>query len=133
LRDAFEVRIKSEIENVHINGASATRLPNVSSIAFEGVESTELLMRLDLAGIAVSAGSACATGATTPSHVLTALGGPDWHRRGTIRISFGKLTSEADVETLLQAIRPSVAALRVVPSDLGTGYNGPRGLSEVRS
>jgi cysteine desulfurase len=133
LRNAFETRIKSEIANVHINGGRASRLPNISSIAFEGVDSSELLMHLDLAGIAVSAGSACAAGATTPSHVLTALGGPTWQRRGTIRFSFGKLTSEADVETLVQAIRPSVAALRVVPSDLGTGYNGPRGLSEVRS
>jgi cysteine desulfurase len=133
LRDAFEARISREIPNVHVNGARAVRLANISSIAFEDVDASELLMRLDLAGIAVSAGSACAAGAATPSHVVTALGGPAWQRRGTIRVSFGKLTSEADVETLIQVIRPSVAALRVVPSDLGTGYNGPRGLSEVRS
>jgi cysteine desulfurase len=133
LRDAFEAAIVRDIDGVHVNGAGAVRLPSVSSIAFEGVDATELVLRLDLAGIAVSAGSACAAGATTPSHVIAALGGPAWQRVGTIRFSFGKLTSEADVETLLQVIRPSVAALRVVPSDLGMGYNGPRGLSEVRS
>jgi cysteine desulfurase len=133
LRDAFESEIVRTIAYVHVNAAGAHRLASISSIAFEGVASSELLMRLDLAGIAVSAGSACAAGATVPSHVLSALGGPAWQRSGTIRVSFGKLTSEADVETLLQVIRSSVDALRVSPEDLGTPYNGPRGLSEVRT
>ena len=133
LRDDFETRILREVGGVHVNGGGALRLPSVSSLAFEGVSSTDLLVRLDLAGIAVSAGSACAAGAAIASHVLVALGGPVWQREGTIRVSFGKLTSEPDVETLVRELQSSVAALRVVPSDLGMGNIGPRGLSEVRS
>jgi cysteine desulfurase len=133
LRDAYEREILRTVQSAHVNGGGAPRLPGISSIAFEGVDATELLVRLDLAGIAVSAGSACAAGATTPSHVLAALDGPPWQRRGTIRVSLGKLTTEPDVETLLHVIRASVAALRVVPSDLGTGNNGRSRPSEVRS
>jgi cysteine desulfurase len=100
IRDAFEADISARIPGSAINGAGGERLPNISSIAFPGVDAPTLLVRLDLEGIAVSAGSACAAGATEPSHVLEALGVERAAALGTIRFSFGKLTSEQDVERL---------------------------------
>jgi len=76
--------------------------------------------------VAVSAGSACAAGSTTPSHVLTALGLPAWAASGTIRFSFGKLTSEQDVETLLRMLPAAVAAVRVGGPDLGKALAAAR-------
>ncbi len=121
LRDRFEARVAAEIAGVHINARYGPRLPNIASIAFDGVTSIELLASLDLAGVAVSAGSACAAGAVEPSHVIRALGGPAFAQTGTIRFSFGKLTNEPDIEMLARKTAFSVAALRVVTSDLGMG------------
>ena len=133
LRDGFEERVRAGVAGSLVNGAGAERLPHVSSIAFEDVTSPDLLARLDLDGVSVSAGSACASGAVAPSHVLSALGGPSFVRLGTIRFSFGKLTSEPDVEKLARTVISAVDALRVVPNVLGTGGNGAINFSEVRS
>jgi cysteine desulfurase len=81
-----------------------------------------LLVRLDLDGVAVSAGSACAAGSTEPSHVIVALGKPAWAAVGTIRFSFGRLTSEQDVERLAKMLPGAVAAVRVGGTDLGTEH-----------
>jgi len=126
LRDRFEAVLGEQIAGIHINGAGAERLPNVSSIAFEGVDATTLLVRLDLDGVAVSAGSACAAGSTEPSHVIAAIGGPAWARTGTIRFSFGKLTSEQDVERLAKMLPEAVAAQRVGDTNLGTSVTAAR-------
>jgi cysteine desulfurase len=134
LRDVFEEHIVATVPGTHVNGGGAERLANISSIAFEGVASADLLARLDLGGVAVSAGSACAAGAVTPSHVIAALGGPAFARTGTIRFSLGKLTSEPDVENLARVTASSVSALRVVPIVLGMEESGATSnFSEVRS
>jgi cysteine desulfurase len=98
-----------ERANVRINGAGAPRLPNVSNVSFDGLESEGLLMRFDLEGIAVSAGSACTSGVLEPSHVIEALRiDPKWHR-GVIRFSLGEATSEEEIGRVLELV-PRITA-----------------------
>ncbi len=78
--------------------AAAPRHPAVASYRMPGVANAAQLIRFDLAGMAVSAGSACASGSMKPSHVLAAMGWPEDRAREVVRISFGRDTSEADVE-----------------------------------
>ncbi len=104
LRDAFEEGLRARFPRVRLNGAGAGRLPNVSNFAFEGIDSELLLIALDLAGIAVSAGSACAAGAREPSHVIAALGAPAWVGRGAIRISLGPDTEESELGSVLDVL-----------------------------
>jgi len=134
LRDRFEVAAAAAIPGTRVNGGGAERLPNVSSIAFPDVDGTALLVNFDLAGVAVSAGSACAAGSTEPSHVLNAIGAPAWARAGTLRFSFGKLTSREDVERLSAMLPLLAVRLGVADPDLGTSTSGsPRSFSEVPS
>ena len=81
-------------------------------VSFEGVESEELLVLLDAAGIYASAGSACASGAVDPSHVLAAMGLPRERALGSLRLSLGPRTTAADVDLALAAIPPAVERLR---------------------
>jgi cysteine desulfurase len=134
MRDRFERALVAALPGVRINAGAAPRLPNVASVAFAGMDATELLIRLDLEGVAVSAGSACAAGSTEPSHVIAALGAPAWVQTGTIRFSFGKLTSEQDVERLTSMLCRVSRGRRVGGDDLGTSYCDPSaGRPEVRS
>ena len=112
LRERFEAGVGRAIAGTRVNGAGAERLPNLSSLAFAGTEASEAVIRLDLEGVAVSAGSACAAGSLQPSHVLAALDVPSWVRTGTLRFSFGKLTAEEDVEALVRMLPGVIAALR---------------------
>jgi len=109
LRDRFETAVTEAVPGVRVNAASAERVPHLSSLAFPEADATTLLVRLDLDGAAVSAGSACAAGSTEPSHVLRALDVSDWVRRGTLRFSFGKLTSGEDVERLIMLVVAAAA------------------------
>jgi cysteine desulfurase len=94
-RAELETRITTAIEGTTVNGAGAERLPHLLSVALEGVESDVVLPALDLAGVAVSAGSACHSGARSPSHVLLAMGRtPD----AVIRLSMGWSTTAQEVE-----------------------------------
>jgi cysteine desulfurase len=123
LRDRFEAGC-AEIPGVRINAREADRLPNVSSIAFADIDAATFLVRLDLEGVAASAGSACAAGSTEPSHVLAALDVPGWARFGTLRFSFGKLTGEQDVERLLAVLPGIVSSVRGGDTNVGTDYCG---------
>lgn len=115
LRDRFEAALAARIPDVRVHAGGAVRLPNNSNVAFLGVESEQLLLRLDLEGIAVSAGSACAAGALEPSHVIAALGlAPEW-KRGVIRFSLGRLTTEREVARTLEVLERVVAELRHIP------------------
>jgi cysteine desulfurase len=134
LRDRFEAGLAAAVPGTRINGSGAARLPNISSVGFAGVEAATAVIRLDLEGVSVSAGSACAAGSTEPSHVLAAIGAPAWARTGTIRFSFGKLTDDADVEALVEALPAVVAALRDEPAEVGTtGLGSDASRWEVRS
>jgi cysteine desulfurase len=104
LRDAFEAGLRARFPRVRLNGAGAARLPNISNFALAGLDAQTLLIALDLAGFAVSVGSACAAGSSEPSHVIEALGGPSWVARSAIRVSLGPSTESADLESFLDAL-----------------------------
>ncbi len=104
LRDAFEAELQARFPRVRRNGAGAPRLPNVANFALEGLDAQTLLIALDLAGFAISAGSACAAGSSEPSHVIAALGAPSWVARGAIRVSLGSNTESGDLESFLDAL-----------------------------
>ncbi len=108
LRDRLEKGIVASIDGVRVNGAGAPRLPNNSNISFEGIDSESLLMQLDLAGIAVSSGSACTSGALEPSHVLAAMPIDSRWYQGVIRFSLGEATTEEDIERVLELV-PEIA------------------------
>jgi cysteine desulfurase len=109
LRDRLEAGIRARAGEVRINGAGAPRLPNNSNVSFAGIDSEALLMRFDLEGIAVSAGSACTSGALEPSHVIAALrGDPCWHQ-GVIRFSLGEATTEEEIDRVLELV-PRITA-----------------------
>jgi len=112
LRDRFEAGVLGTIPGARVNAAEAARLPNVSSLAFSGVDAQALLVRLDLQGVAVSLGSACAAGSSEPSHVLAALGGPEWIPRATVRFSFGRLTGRQEVNDLLAMLPDTIESVR---------------------
>jgi cysteine desulfurase len=114
LRDRFEDRITRRIADVRVNGGGALRAPHVSNMSFFGVSSEQLLMRLDVEGLAVSAGSACASGAVEPSHVIAALGLPEPWMRGVIRFSLGRTTTQAQVDRAAEVLEQAVADLRSI-------------------
>jgi cysteine desulfurase len=112
LRDRLEAGVASSIPDVRVQGAGAPRLPNTSLLGFRGLEGEALLLRLNQAGFCVSTGSACSTGQREPSHVLRAMAVPPEVARGTIRVTLGLPTTEAEVDGFLQALPRLVADLR---------------------
>jgi cysteine desulfurase len=112
LRDRLEGAILDRIPETGVNGTRASRTPNTTNIYFDGIDGEALVIALDLRGFAVSTGSACSSGAVTPSHVLTASGLSAERARASIRFSLGRFTTAAEVDALIQAIGASVAHLR---------------------
>ena len=102
LRDRAQAGLQ-RYPQVTVFAATAERLPNTLQLAVAGLDGETLLMQLDKAGIAVSSGSACSSGKTEPSHVLMAMGVEAGLARGAIRISLGRETTDADIDTLLAA------------------------------
>jgi len=97
LRDALAVRLLG-IEGVQETGHPLERLANSLSIVVAELDGASLVMALDLAGLACSTGSACVTGSTEVSHVLTAMGYPDDEAKGALRLSLGRTTTAEEVE-----------------------------------
>lgn len=114
LRDGFEGLVLARIAGVRVNGGGAVRAPHISNLSFLGVTSEQLLMRLDLDGIAVSAGSACASGAIEPSHVIAALGLPQEWLLGVLRFSLGRGTTQAQIDRTVEVLERAVADLRAI-------------------
>jgi cysteine desulfurase len=112
LRDRFESAVLDRIADVHVNCAGAPRTPNTSNLRFDGIDSEPLLIALDLRGFAVSSGSACSSGASEPSHVLTAIGLTPEQARSSIRVSLGRGNDAAQVDALVDALTECVAHLR---------------------
>jgi cysteine desulfurase len=104
LSDYFWKKTLQIFPEATMNGNPASRLPALLNLSFPGFESTALLMSLDLQGIAVSNGSACSSGSVEVSHVLRAMKLPRERAVSALRFSFGKYTTEAEVETTLQAL-----------------------------
>ncbi len=114
LRDHFEQTILQAVSGAEINGDREHRLPNTSSLAFEGIESEGALMLLDELGICCSAGSACTSGSVHPSHVLKAMGFSNERSRSSLRFSFGRFNTAAEIETTCEAVPRVVEKLRAL-------------------
>ena len=114
LRDRFERKVTELIPDVVMNGDRAQRLPHLSNISFRYIEGEGLLINLDLQGVAVSTGSACSSGTLEPSPVILALGVDDEIARGSIRFSFGKDNTEADVDYVVEVLAQAVERLRAL-------------------
>lgn len=119
LRDQFEIGITQAISGTHINGSCATRLANTTSASFDGIESQAALLLLDRYGVCCSAGSACRTGASEASHVLQAMQVSDELARGTLRFSFGRFNSDADVPGAVELLARVVSRLRSLQAPAG--------------
>jgi cysteine desulfurase len=98
------------------------RLPNTLNIAFENIEADSLLTVLDRSHIAVSSGSACATGSMEPSHVLRSMKVPFPYLRGGIRFSFSRENSEDDVTRVLEVLPRAIENLRVAMVPMEAAY-----------
>lgn len=119
LRDDLEARLVALAADVHVNAKGAERAPHILSVAVAGTDSEALLMHFDLAGVAVSGGSACSTGAMEPSHVLTAMGVPRELALGAIRFSLGHETTPADIDRAAEVFPGVVAKVRKLAGVLG--------------
>jgi cysteine desulfurase len=112
LRDHLEQTLLTQIPESGVNGAGTERTPNTTNLYFDHVEAEALVIALDLKGISVSGGSACQSGATEPSHVLTAMGLAPARARASIRFSLLRLTTPAEIEQVLKVMPEAVARLR---------------------
>lgn len=111
LRDELERELQRRIPNMAVNGGASPRLPHITNLGFAGCDANRLVIALDLAGIAVSAGSACSSGSTEPSHVLRAMGLPPDRVRGSIRISLSHETTAADIARVVDVLPKTVERL----------------------
>ncbi|MGA8762886.1 MAG: aminotransferase class V-fold PLP-dependent enzyme, partial [Candidatus Sulfotelmatobacter sp.] len=112
LRDRLQQGILAQVEEVGINGGGAPRVPNTTNIYFDHIEGEAIVIALDLKGLAVSTGAACASGAIEPSHVLTAMGLRGERARASIRFSLGRQNTSEDVDFALALVPETVARLR---------------------
>lgn len=112
IRDRFIARVLHEIPYVKLNGHPKDRLPNNANFSFRYIEGESLLFSLDLAGIAVSSGSACSSGSLEPSHVLLATGLPEGLAHGSIRFSFGKENTAEQIDIAVEKLKEIVVRLR---------------------
>jgi cysteine desulfurase len=111
----------SRLEGVHLNGEAAPRLPGILNVSFEGVEGESLVTALD--SLAVTTGSACSSASGDPSYVLRALGRGTQLAQSSLRFSFGRATTEADIDAAVDAVQRQVRRLRAV-SPAGSGEVG---------
>lgn len=112
LRDRLEAGILASVAGSERNGAASPRVPNTANLSIARVESESLLIGLDLAGIAVSSGSACSSGTLEPSHVLKAMGLSHGRTLGSIRFSLGASNTDAEIDRVLEVLPPLVEKLR---------------------
>jgi cysteine desulfurase len=112
LRDRLEEGVLKAVPGTAINGARQPRVANTTNISFDRVEAESLLIALDLAGFAVSTGSACSSGTLEPSHVLKAMGFPAHRTQNSIRFSLGAANTDAQVDRLIAALPGIVEKLR---------------------
>lgn len=107
LRDAL-----TALPNVELTGHPRKRLPGHLSLIARETDGEALILNLDLAGVAASTGSACTTGSTEPSHVLTALGYPEDETRGSLRLTLGRTTTAAEIDEAVAIVPQTIKRLR---------------------
>ena len=112
MRDQFEATLISQLPDIQVNAAESARLPNTSNILFRGVSGEALVIALDTRQMAVSTGAACSSGSLEPSHVLLAMGLSREEARSSIRFSFGRCNTLAEMAALAEVVVESVNKLR---------------------
>ena len=108
LRDYYILKVQENIKDIKVNGDMINRLPGNANISFKGINGSELLFKLDEAGICASAGSACSTSNPEPSHVLTAIGLEKEFLDGTLRVSFGRDNTKEEIDYLIKKLKEIV-------------------------
>lgn len=112
LRDRLLDGLLEQIPGTQLNGDRERRLPNNVNVSFDGVEGETVLLNLDMHGIAASSGSACTTGSTEPSHVLTAIGLPPRLVQGSIRLTLGKDNTAEQIDRTISVLVETISRLR---------------------
>lgn len=112
LREKLIHGLMARVPDTRLNGHPTDRLPNNVNLSFTGVEGEALLLRLDLAGVAGSSGSACTSGTLDPSHVLMAMGLSEAAAHGSLRLTLGTDTTEEEIDAVLDILPPIVEDLR---------------------
>jgi len=114
LRDRLENGILSSVADTRVNGDRARRTANTTNMTFAHAEGESLVIAMDLQGVQCSAGAACSSGATLPSHVLRAIGLPNEEAKSTLRFSLGRMTTREDIDYALEVIPQVVERLRSI-------------------
>jgi cysteine desulfurase len=117
LRRRFERDILDRVPDARINGAQGLRLPNTTSVTLPDIDAQALVMNLDLAGVACSVGSACASGRVDPSHVLLAMGLTEAEARATVRFSLGPQTTAQELRRAVELLQETVSMLRALSAE----------------
>lgn len=112
LRDRLIGGLSATIHGIYLTGASALRLDNHASFVLDGADAEGMLIALDLAGIAASSGSACASGSHRPSHVLTAIGVSPTRATGALRFSLGRSTTAEEIDVVVEKMPEIVRRVR---------------------
>ena len=118
LRDRLIAGVTGQIEGARLTGHPTERMPNSASFAIAGADGESLLLNLDQEGIYASSGSACTSGTLEISHVLKALGLPESEARGSLRLTTGMRTTDADIDRLLEVLPSIVERVRELPPSL---------------
>jgi len=134
LRNRFESALKAGFAGTLVNGAGASRLPHTSNLAFLGLDRQALAMALDLAGVACSTGSACASGSSEPSHVLLAMGCSREIVASSLRFSLGAETTADEIDEAIRRILATTTNLapkkrRTLVSQPSSGEEGQHALA----
>jgi len=119
LRERLVAGVLAAVPSAMLTGHPTERLPNNASFCFPGLQGGSLVVALDLEGFAVSSGSACTSGDTDPSHVLLALGLAREAAQGSLRVTVGRTTTEAEVDAFVSALGGVVARLRAAGGPAG--------------
>ena len=117
LRDELVAALLS-VPGVELTGHPTERLPGLASFVVTGVDGSSVTMALDLGGVAASTGSACVSGSTEVSHVLSAMGYPEDEARGALRLSLGRTTTAADVTQAADLTARTIATQRAATDRL---------------
>lgn len=112
LRERLKSGLQAAIPGIQVNGHLTERLPGNLHVTIPGADGEAMLLRLDLAGIAASSGSACTSGSTEPSHVLRAIGKTDEEIKSSLRITLGEENTEAEIDETIRVLADIVADLR---------------------
>jgi cysteine desulfurase len=119
LAERFLRKLRATVDGIELNGAPRDRLSNCLNLSFEGVDAEALVVSLDLAGVCVSAGSACSSGTLEISHVLGAMGLSPERARTAIRISLSRDTKWVELDQTISHLERSVTRIRTIGGDAG--------------